>query len=178
MASKLKPDESYPKNKLVEIENQMVVIRKQEAEQKKKDEAYNKVMAEGETFYSNSDYPSAIASFRNASNIKPDEALPKKRIFDIQEELKNQNKKQLEEIDFANKAVAEKYLSELARKYPEGITEENYDATGGKKIKRIIVNRSGVANDYREVTHNWGGVYYFKNGQSISKFLFSQETTE
>ena len=177
MAAKLKPAEQYPKNKLVEIDNLITIQQKNQAEQAKKDQAFQKVIDEADAFFNKKDYPSAIASYRSASGIKPEDNYPKKRIVECQELIKAQ-KKELEDIDFSNKEIAEKFLSELARKYPEGITTENYDATGGKKIKRIIVNRSGVANDYREVTHNWGGVYYFKNGQSISKFLFSQETTE
>jgi tetratricopeptide (TPR) repeat protein len=177
MANKLKPAEQYPKSKLVEIENLLTIQQKNQAEQAKKDQQYQKAVDEADALFAKKDYPNAITSYRVASGVKPDEDYPKKRIVECQDLIKSQ-KKELEEIDFTNKEVAEKYLSELARKYPEGVTTENYDASGGKKIKRVIVNKGGVANDYREVTHNWGGVYYFKNGQSISKFLFNQETAD
>ena len=85
--------------------------------------------------------------------------------------------KKLEEIDYTNKAVVEKFLSELASKYPEGVTEEQYE-DASKKVKRVIVNQDGIANEYREVTHNWGGVYYFRNGQSISKTIFYTDTNK
>jgi hypothetical protein len=57
------------------------------------------------------------------------------------------------------------------------VTVENYDL-GNRKIKRVIVNYDGVAKDYRKVKHSWGGTYFFRNGQDISKSVFRVETKE
>jgi len=66
--------------------------------------------------------------------------------------------------------------NELGKKYPLGITEETVSEPG-KQIKKLIVNRHGNANEFKQVKWNWGGVYYFKNGESISKAVFDSETT-
>lgn len=68
------------------------------------------------------------------------------------------------------------FKTELAQKYPVGITEETI-SEAGKKITRLVVNRKGIANEYQKVKWNWGGVYYFKNGESISKAVYDNETT-
>ena len=46
----------------------------------------------------------------------------------------------------SHEEVKKKYLSELAQKYKEGVTTENYDQQG-KLIKRVIVNKAGIANE-------------------------------
>jgi ribosomal protein S18 len=66
-------------------------------------------------------------------------AEEKQRQIDEQQE----KLKKLEAVNFNDKAAVEQYLSELAKTYPEGVTEENYEDKS-KKIKRVIVNREGV----------------------------------
>lgn len=67
------------------------------------------------------------------------------------------------------------YLSELAKKYPEGVTTEN-TMEGKNVVTRVIVIRNGHANEYKKVTTTWGQTYYSKNGQSISVSIFQLET--
>ncbi len=195
-ALKLKPDESYPKSKLTEISNLIVQKQKKQEELKEKESQYNISITNADNAFKNKDYPTAITYYQTALKYKPNEEYPKQKINECQKLLKlkneeeqkklaeekqrqieeqQQNLKQLESINFNNKEEVQKYLSELARTYPEGVTEENYEDKS-KKIKRIIVNYNGVANEYREVIHNWGGVFYFKNGQSITKTIFLTET--
>lgn len=70
----------------------------------------------------------------------------------------------------------ERYLSELALEYPEGITEETFNE-GDKKIVRRILVKEGRSDDYRMVIQPWGARFYFKNDQSIPKHQFDRETT-
>ncbi|MCX7862462.1 MAG: hypothetical protein N2449_05650, partial [Bacteroidales bacterium] len=195
-ALKIKPDEIYPKNKITEIDNLLTQKQKKEQEIQEKEKAYKEAIQKGDNFYLNKDYPTAITYYQTALKYKPNETYPRQRISECQEQLKKRQEeeqkkmaeerqkqieeqqaklKKLEEINFNDKQAVEKYLSELARTYPEGVTEENFEDKT-KKIKRIIVNREGVAIEYRQVIHNWGGEFYFKNGQSISKNLFLIET--
>ena len=198
-ALNLKPDETYPKGKITEIDNLLAQNKKKEEEQKIKVQNYQDAISKADDLFNKKDYSSAIVGYKTASTIKSDENYPKQKIFESQnllkeqniteqqrleaekqkqiEEAKNSNAKKLEEIDYTNKAVVEKFLSELASKYPEGVTEEQYE-DASKKVKRVIVNQDGIANEYREVTHNWGGVYYFRNGQSISKTIFYTDTNK
>ena len=80
-------------------------------------------------------------------------------------------------MDFGNSKDRKTYLNNLAKKYPKGITVENYELKK-RKVKRVIVNYDGIATDYRRVKHSWGGTFYFRNGQSISKGVFQVETRE
>ena len=79
------------------------------------------------------------------------------------------------EVDFTNKEQKEQYLSELAQKYPEGITRES--VTEAKRIiNKVIVVKAGKADEYKEVKYSYGGVYYFKNGTSITATAYNSET--
>ena len=80
-------------------------------------------------------------------------------------------------MDFENTQARKQYLNRLAKKYPEGVTVENYDFDK-RDVKRVIVNYDGLAKEYRKVKHSWGGTYFFRNGQSISKAVFKVEIRE
>jgi antitoxin component YwqK of YwqJK toxin-antitoxin module len=67
------------------------------------------------------------------------------------------------------------YLSQLAKKYPEGVTTEN-SMEGKNIITRIIVVRKSSANEYKKVTTSWGQTFYYKNGVSVSISVFQIET--
>ncbi len=84
------------------------------------------------------------------------------------------NKNQFKEHNFIDAKHNAKYLSELAIKYPEGITVEYYEFPN-RKLKRVIVNRNGVAKEYKESKTSYG-TFYFRNGQSISNYVFFNET--
>jgi len=64
---------------------------------------------------------------------------------------------------------------ELGQKYPDGITEET--TTEGNKtiIKRVVVSNN-LGNEYKRVIHNWGGVFYFKNGEAVTERVWTEET--
>ena len=65
---------------------------------------------------------------------------------------------------------------ELAREYPDGVSEKIFEE-GNRVITHRIVVKDGLGNEYRKVKHGWGGVFYFKNGVSISERVWIQETT-
>ncbi len=74
-------------------------------------------------------------------------------------------------------AIKQAHQDELKRKHTENRTEKSYEEQG-KKITEITIVRDDVVDVYRMVTHNWGGVYYFKNEKSISKQFYFKETLE
>jgi hypothetical protein len=86
-----------------------------------------------------------------------------------------------QEIDKAVKLSDEErsreFLSELAQKYPEGVTVESFQEAN-RVITRVIVNRNNIANEFKKVKYNWGGLYFFKNNTSITQGLFDQETKQ
>jgi len=79
-----------------------------------------------------------------------------------------------DDFDYSGEERDRQFLNELSKKYPQGVTIENYDKKN-KKIKRVIVNRGGIAKEYIEVTYSYG-TYYFRNGQNISRSIFYSET--
>ncbi len=79
----------------------------------------------------------------------------------------------------------EKYTPEfknaLARKYPEGVTTENFakkDDNGEviEVVIRKIVVKDNEGNDYVMIMNSYGRTY-FKNGRGISEFTYKNETT-
>ena len=74
-----------------------------------------------------------------------------------------------------NELIKSEFRSLLAMEYPEGVTEESIIEGNIKIIKRIVI-QDGHAVEYNKVTHPWGGVFYFKNGKSITKHIFDLET--
>ena len=64
--------------------------------------------------------------------------------------------------------------NKLAQEYPEGVTEES-STEGNKVIIRRIVVKGNRADEYSKVIAKWG-IYYFKNGQSITEAIWTRET--
>jgi len=194
----MKPDELYPKNQLKRIEDILAQRAREEQQRQKMEEEYAGLIDRANGLYDNKDYVNARSVYEQALQIKPNEQFPKLRIEYIDELLdsfeaaKNKKTKQaqttkkvdvnvnegkLHDLKFNTSRERSAYLSRLAKAYPEGVTVENY-RQNNQRIKRVIVNYDGVATEYREVKHSWGGVYYFRNDKSISKNVFMVETKE
>ncbi len=73
------------------------------------------------------------------------------------------------------KMSKEEFQTELAKQYKDGVTESTYKEGNATVIERIVV-QSGKGNQYKKVTHKWGGVFYFKNGISTPQRVWDQET--
>jgi len=67
------------------------------------------------------------------------------------------------------------FQKELGQKFPTGVTEEMYTEGNKTIIKRIVVSNN-LGNEYKKVVHNWGGVFYFKNGEAVTERVWIQET--
>jgi len=63
----------------------------------------------------------------------------------------------------------------IADEYPDGITEETYKEGNKTIVKRVKV-ANGLATVYKKVVHSWGGVFYFKDGKSITVGAWEEET--
>ncbi|MGM0497141.1 MAG: hypothetical protein ACQESJ_04440 [Bacteroidota bacterium] len=193
----IKPNEDYPENQIQEIERILAQLERERKEKERKDRLYTEEVEKADDYYKSNKLYNAKVHYRKALEYKPDEQHPKNRLKSIERRLENMetadksdNKKsgkedkekkpekdEPEKLDFGSNEEKEEFLNELAKKYPEGITVENYDLEN-KEIKRVIVNYDGVAKDYRKVKHSWGRTFYFRNGQDISKEVFRIETQE
>ncbi len=70
---------------------------------------------------------------------------------------------------------SDEFISALAKVYPDGITEEIVEMNNRVITKRIVV-KDGRGYLYEFVKYNWGGEFFFKNGESASKFVWDKET--
>ena len=82
-ALELKPSEAYPKEQITAISTML-------AEAKKKDEEYQKLIAEGDKAFGVKDYNGAKTSYSSATALKPDETYPKEKLQEIEKALAEQ----------------------------------------------------------------------------------------
>jgi tetratricopeptide (TPR) repeat protein len=107
---------------------------------------------------------------KKAKQIQREESdqLPKDTLPVIEQEYK-------EAFNLPDTVERVTYLRNLADQYPEGVTIQ-YAKVKGRSLTRYIVVKEGLADEYWKVEHDWGGVFYFKNGRSISYNVFKIET--
>jgi tetratricopeptide (TPR) repeat protein len=79
--------------------------------------------------------------------------------------------------DYSGKKDYEDYQAgTLAQTYQQGVTEETYEEGNAKVVKRVVV-KGNKADEYKMVVMR-SGTYYFKNGASISKTTWNNDTEE
>jgi ribosomal protein S18 len=70
------------------------------------------------------------------------------------------------------------FLSELSKIYPRGVTEEVVEAKN-YRILRHVINQDGIVTVYEQRTWDWGGVFWFKNGDvNITESLYKLELSK
>ncbi len=191
------PNEAYPGGQIQKIDQLLADEAKQIAEQEAIDKAYGEKISQADNAYDAQDYEAAIAQYKAALAIKPGESYPSAQIRNCMakqrkreealasETIEQEQDEQLaagsgeesvngKEFDYAGQKRDQRFLSDLAKQYPEGKTVENYKKPN-KTIKRIIINKNGIAKEYLEVHYSYG-TYYFRNGSSISRSIFYSET--
>jgi len=91
---------------------------------------------------------------------------------DVKRDLANEESRS---TDYSGKKDYEDYVpNNLVKKYDQGVTEETYEEGNAKIVKRIVV-RGNKADEYKMVVMR-SGTYYFKNGNSITKFTWNNDT--
>ena len=174
-ASEVNPSAQYPKDRIKEIERLLLLAANKGEAQKAKKQKYVTFIERGDMAFSSKDYPNSRASFKKALALFPEETYPKQKVREL-DKLLAAEKEIPQEINFSNEAEKKKFMSSMASKYGEGIHQENYESKSGKKVRRVIVVRDGVADEYREVKQPWGATYFFKNGKSVSRAIMFKET--
>lgn len=193
-ALNLKPNEPLPQKKLIDLENLMAQDQSAREKQAKIDRDYQNFITQADNAVKVKEYSSAIALYKSAKGVKPEEKYPTQQIEMCETKMQEmkalaaaeeekrkkdelaaaQNSFDKKDFDYSGEQRDNKFLNELAKQYPEGVTVENYDKKN-KKIKRVIVNYNGIAKEYIEVVYSYG-TYYFRNGQNISGTVFKNET--
>ncbi|MCX6305613.1 MAG: hypothetical protein NT040_11645 [Bacteroidetes bacterium] len=100
-ASKMKPEEVYPKNKIVEINLILFNLEKQKAQEG----LYTASVAKADKLFAEKSYAQAKAEYGNASKLKPGEAYVNDRIAEIDKILGDVA---------AGKALDDKYAAAIA----------------------------------------------------------------
>lgn len=195
-ALNLKPQDPLPQSKLIELQNLIDEELLAAERQSKTDAEYANYLSRADKAYKVEDFSTALALYKSAQNVKPGETYPRNQILACERKIQElqasaiaaeEKRKQAElaaakstfkgkDFDYSGESRDQRFLSELSKQYPEGITVENYDKSN-KKITRVIVNHEGIAKEYIKVIYSYG-TFYFRNGQNISGTVFNSETKE
>ena len=183
-ASRIKSSEQYPKDKLAEIASIEKNMLDAQA-QKEIDGQYNEAITRGDKSFAQKDYNSSKLAYEDALVYKPNEKHPQDRIKLIADIMNRKTQQPVAQVKKETKqpvapvvSEADKvkvYQSDLRTKYPNGVTEEEY-TNNGKTILRRVVIKNEFAGVYTKVTHNWGGIYCFRDNTPITEIMFENET--
>jgi len=195
-----KPGEPYPKGQISKIDNILAQQEKARQEELAKNREYDSYISQADKAFNAADYSNAKDYYQKALVVKPAELYPKQKISKIDEIIKllakqkstttysstsSQSqastktvaKKTLAVLSFKNDSERDRYLAELRKKYPEGVTLETYKEKY-KTTKRFIVIRKGDTQEFRMVHFtNWGGKEYSVNGKPITTQYFESQTS-
>jgi hypothetical protein len=142
---------------------------KRKVDEEAKRKAYDQIILKADQFFKANEYNAAKAAYSEALALF-NEKYPRDRIAEIERMLAKMNSN-------ANPGTRDRsnYATDLAKKYPQGITEE-ITQEANRKITRRIVVKGNDAADYTRISYSWG-TYYFKNGDiPISEGIWNAET--
>ncbi len=165
-AQTIKPTEPYPGNKISEINSIVDGL----ARAKVKEAEYLAVIEKGDKLFAVKDYKSAKNKYLDASLIKPTEKYPKDKVAEIDILLKKKNT-----TTTTTTASNEEFKSELAKKYPEGITEESASENNAKVTRRIVV-KGLEGHLYVRKETSFGPIYFFKDNVPITEVEYLRDT--
>ncbi len=170
-ALNLKPNESEPKNKLQQIADKETELAL-EAEKKRQREEEAKRKFEEQQRQAELARLEAISAADAVKTAEEDKGLSEqeKRAKEF-----DRLKENVAKLNISQEEQRKTFLSALAKLYPEGVTEELVEAKNYTVIRNVI-NQSGVVTVYEQRTWDWGGVFWFKNGDiSITESLYKLE---
>lgn len=132
----VKPDETYPRDKVKEIDLKIADLKRSAEEEKLRKEReaqYASLIAAADKAYGGKKYSDALNAYRDASGLKPDEGYPKERIALIESQMGEEAraKAEKERIEREKREFEERYAG-LIRTADQAFGEERYeDARGG-----------------------------------------------
>lgn len=132
-----------------------------EAEAKALQAKYDNALAKGDSALKAKNYDLAKSSYLSAASLKPKEETPANKIKEVDVFIETEKRSQ--------------YTNELAKKYPQGMTEE-ISKEGNAKITKRIVVKGNTGDMYVKKETSFGAVYYFKNEATITEAEFLKNT--
>jgi hypothetical protein len=110
-ALSVKPNETYPANRLKEVNQKIADANLVAASNSATNKAYNEAMESAEKAFKENQLSSAKMQFEVAQSIKPDEKLPAQRIKEIDVLIDQRNK---ERLASAQREIDEKYRQSIS----------------------------------------------------------------
>jgi tetratricopeptide (TPR) repeat protein len=95
-ALELMPGESYPREKLEEINSALSELQRIQAEKQASDNAYAMAMTGADKYFRAKDYYGARDEYSRASMLKPEESLPRTRLAEVENLIRLQQQTQAE----------------------------------------------------------------------------------
>ncbi|MDP4282010.1 MAG: hypothetical protein Q8867_07640 [Bacteroidota bacterium] len=136
-AGTIKPDEQYPKDKIVEIESIL-------AELKAKDDAYKASIDKADQLFNQKSWEDARNEYQNASSIKPEEKYPGNKMAEINKILTDlKGKKQTfdELVNKGNTLFGQNDLYKAKETYQQALTifpDEDYPKSRISRITTMV----------------------------------------
>jgi tetratricopeptide (TPR) repeat protein len=135
----IRPDDNYPKERLIEIENQLAAI----AAQEKLESEYLMLIAEADGLFAAKQFDQAKGKYTEAQEMKPEEAYPGQRMAEIQLLLVNAaaqkelDEKYSEQMLLASRLFGEDKLAEAKVAYQVAMELKSYEPLPKQKIEEI-----------------------------------------
>lgn len=178
-AMKLKPLAEYPRTQIKIIDG-LLDVKLADIEK------YKALIAQADEAFELKEYAEAKQMYLDAIKVNTTDAYPRDQIKKIDSIMAAQKaagdapKKEkvvltLKDVEISSDRAA--FCSQLAKKYPQGLTVEKY-MEGSKSVTRRIIVEGDVGVEYKHVVHNWGGNYFFKNGKPTTRFTWQKEALQ
>ena len=148
-ANGLKPKESYPTQKIAEIEGIM-------AENAKKEQEYTASIANGDQALSSKEYEKAKAAFSKANGLKPDEKYPKDKLSEIESllaELNKKNEDYQKAISEGDELLAASNYNEAKSSFESALAlkpNESYPKTKISEIDGLVAKAAAKEKAYND----------------------------
>ena len=155
--------------------------------------SYQALIASADNAYVAGNYQGARGDYQKALAIEPNSAYAKQRIAKIDEinralsasnastpvstagQTKVMAAIPMGELNFRTESERQRYLEELKKKYPDGVTLEKYKEKY-KEILRYIVIRDNQAQEFRQVKFlTYSGLEFSVNGKPITQQYFNSQ---
>ena len=158
--------ERIAKEKVLALENARLAKEKEIAEAKEKERLlkeenekniamkYQILIASADSLFAAKEYAFAKASYFDATALNPKEQYPKDKVFECESLI-------------ATMLKAE-FTDDLAKRFPQGITESIEEEGNSKITKRVLVQGYKGSLFLKKET-GFGAIYYFKDGKAITQ---------
>ena len=152
-ASRLKPGEQYPKDKLAEIDKTLTELAKQKA----LDNQYQTILTKADKLLAEKSYILAKTEYANAGGIKPSEQYPKDRISEIDgilEEMKAKDDAYKVSISKANLLLTQKSYNDARNEYQNASSikpNEQFPKDKIAEINKLLTDIKGKKQTYDEL---------------------------